>query len=538
MTAIEAESNALLDYLSRSKIQEVDTKGNVVRNSMAKVGTSSKEVELYKTLRDYYVYGIQYNQRGITFKAFGAEINTTKGLQKIQSVFSDKQLAFAVLPAAAQLIHGKIGSYIEATKGQIFNGEQWKEAEKFQLLNKKNIKMMHDLGHHFDIYTESELDRLVYEESREEHKYFDRAKYFGFRRADEAIDNTIMGAMLRNYGLDENGNHRNLKGLPEGTKSYWDLIDKKVLEETGKVKIEGMTKDSFISFKNAVQKGAIKVKGAVSADDISGYQANIYMKTAMQFKTWMPGIIKERVGKIRFDKDLDVVEYGRYRGVMDEYSYTGAANFKEYMKDVFLPNTAKLIWDIGTFGLSKSYSNIKADRRERAKAQYYRFLAKNPHLTDTVNFEDYVEARQAAIRASLTEFRAILAMSALVFGLGMKTDDEDEDSELYKEFGYPGRIIYKTLSRSAAEIGFTLNPMEAWRLAKNPIPVIGLLTDVFNTVGNTFDEGADLATGRKDKADKSPAGYYSRKWIVGFNQLFKIIDFIPYFEQDKESGLQ
>jgi hypothetical protein len=546
MNKIEAEVNAIIDFMARNRIQEVDTKGNIVKNTLAKAGLSSNEVQLMQTLRDYYIYGIKYAQRGKTFSVLGTDVNTTRLLQKTKAYYSKKNLAFAVLPAAAQLIHGKIGAFIEAEKGMMFNKKQWLEAEKFQTFNRKNIDMMHALGQHFDIYTESELDRAIYKESREKHKYLERAMFAPLRRTDEAIDNTILGAMMRNYGLDENGNHRRLKGLPEGTKSYWDLLDKEHWEKTGEIKIEGIDNDSFIHLKNAVQKGAIKVKGAVSDDDIAGYQASIYADLFMQFKTWMPGLLKERIGKIRYDHDLDLVEYGRYRAVMDEFSYAGSNNAFEYITKTFLGKSLELAWDIATFGFSKSMSKIEGNetKMKRAKLQFQRFLQKNPHLKDKISFEQYIEAKQAAIRAAVMEFRVVLVMAQMTWMMGALTagDDDKEkgkdgkrvkDGDLASAAGEWGaRTIYKVLARSANEVGFTLNPAELWRVVKNPIPLVGLITDVVNTIGNTVDEGVDLVSGREDKRDRTPPGYYSRRWIIGLNQLFRLFDF--FYEEDKK----
>jgi hypothetical protein len=550
MSEIEGETNALLDVLSEeARKQETTSEGKVIKSNLSKLGVSSVEYDTLRSHIDYHLYGVSERIRGTTTTILGKRINSIKAVKAAKSYLAKKALAFAVNPAIAQYFHGKAGVLIESHKGTIFTSEQAYEAQKDQF---KNIKMYQALGDFFDVHAESKITRMEYRISKEKTKIFDsRNQFAGYRWGSEAIDNTILGATLRNYGIDENGNIKRLKFIKvkEGQekKSLMDLFDRQKYLEEGVVEFAEMSDDNITQFKRIVQKAAIKVKGDVSEEDKAKYQYNAYLNALMQFKNWMPGILKERFGGIGYDSDLDVIDYGRYIGVIDEFSYEQGAKMTSYIGKVLIPNMTRLSVDLMTFGLTKNYAYLDSDgniavsggRLERAKAQFQRYLEKNPQDVGVADeeqlFKMFLEAKQGAIRSSLTEVRAALTLLSLILFLGMEGDDDDKKEPvtfMEKLQAWGGRQAYKTLNRTALEISFSLSPAEFANIIRNPIPLAGLITDGARVLGNTVDESMDYITGREDKRDRTPPFYYLSRWVIGVNQFRSVVDW--WYEQDKD----
>jgi hypothetical protein len=227
---------------------------------------------------------------------------------------------------------------------------------------------------------------------------------------------------------------------------------------------------------------------------------------------------------MKFNQVLDAMQYGRYRATFNEFEfYEGMAGI-EWMKQVVLPGLKNLSLELVTFGYGEN-ATINMDIAQR---QYDKWSIENPDMASKVTFKQFVEIKQKQVRAAMAEARIAIMMMMLVAGLGWKDDD---DKPLYSKTRL-GRLAYKALNRANSEITFAMSPSEFMRLTVNPIPIARLLSDVAKTVGNTLDEGRDLIFDENSPSDKTPPGFYSTQWIIGFNQLRKVVEL---YEQDKKN---
>ena len=83
--------------------------------------------------------------------------------------------------------------------------------------------------------------------------------------------------------------------------------------------------------------------------------ASLMFNVLFQFRSWMPGIVRERTSKLVYDDKLQAARWGRYRAAFAELGITDkdfVAGFqlKQYMSKIFLPNVAKFTLDLFTFG--------------------------------------------------------------------------------------------------------------------------------------------------------------------------------------------
>ncbi|MEE8564881.1 MAG: hypothetical protein V3S79_00695, partial [Candidatus Thermoplasmatota archaeon] len=528
MSEIEAKTLALKDILAHEQQILLTSKEEKLKDKTgeylhAKFGYAS---DMYKTFEkhvNYYLYGIKFEEKGRTFSILGKDINSVKSLQAAKEFFGVKVLGLGVIPAGAAFVAGKTALYIEGKKGQVFTNEQRINALKYRGTEAKKYKA---LGKFFEVYTEDYSYKAAINAAKGMHKYVNtRTMFAPFRWADENIDDHILISMSQNYGFDENGNIRRLKNLPKGTKSIWDLSSYN--EETGKLKIEGITENAYIQFRNAVKEKAISIKGAMSNEDINQTDVNLTLNLMMQFKTWMPGILKERFGKFEFNEDLDITSYGRYKALYSEYEYKQGMGGIKFMTSIVAPNLAKLAFDITTFGLAPTLG-MKRVNEKLARRQYEAWKLDNPEFADKVSFEDYLETKERQIKAVIVEMRVILLFASLISFLGAEGDD---GTPRYAET-YLGRQLYKIFNRAQSELTFAFTPSEFTRLTVNPLPLTRLITDVEKTIRNTFDETRDYITGENSPADKTPWGYYSTQWIRGMSQFRRLIEL---YEQEKKA---
>jgi hypothetical protein len=184
-----------------------------------------------------------------------------------------------------------------------------------------------------------------------------------------------------------------------------------------------------------------------------------------------------------------------------------------------------------SFGIFPSRLNKKRDIT-KARLQFEKWLNQNPSAkTEGVTFEDYLEIKEAQIRAVIMEIRIISLIAASALVLTMKGDD---GKPLYYS-NKVTRTLFKIFTKTGSELTFMWNPTETERLIKNPFPTTRLLTLFKNTMKNTIDESRDVVFGENSPQDKAPVFYYSSQWIYGVPQLTR---FFEVFENQKKTPYQ
>jgi hypothetical protein len=178
----------------------------------------------------------------------------------------------------------------------------------------------------------------------------------------------------------------------------------------------------------------------------------------------------------------------------------------------------RIILDLGTFGLAPTLG-IKRVNMDRAKRRFTEWQLRDKKFRNAT-FEEYLEIKEAQIKAGLAELRVLLIVSSLILYLG----GEGEDGEPRWQSSYFARKAYKVFEKARSELAFVWNPDEALGMVQNPIPLTSLLTSAKRTLENGLDETIDLLTGRDDPYDKAYPGYYAMHWLYGGSQIMRLID--------------
>jgi hypothetical protein len=266
---------------------------------------------------------------------------------------------------------------------------------------------------------------------------------------------------------------------------------------------------------------------------------DFFINQMMAFKSWMPALMTEYFGKLRYDETTQSMRWGRFRAYLNEYrkdlnltseQLESGKWFYAYMSKVVAPNLGKLALDVATFGIAPRLG-MKRVNETRARIMYDKWRVDHKNLRDKISYEDFLEIKEGQIKAMTMQLRFIIGMMALAMFLGAKGDDGEP--RYYENF--VTRNLYKMFSKAGSELTFMWNPAEFVRLVRNPWPLSGLITQFIKTVGNGFDESRDIMFGENSPQDKAPIGYYMIQWMEGGPQLSR---FFEVFENMKKSQYQ
>jgi len=541
MNSIEADVEGLRYLLENNKIQilERDNKGERFKNFAGewstKLGVDNKALDYYKQWQRYYIYGIKIDNSAIEVDAIG-DYSKTKLLLAAKSYVAGNVLALNLIGAAGAYGASRINLFYEGVKGIWYDTNSSNAATKSMATDWKKY---HALGELVEPFAE-DLTRL----KAHNLKLSNVSKYVSpetlmspYRKVDERIDLQILNSMSHYWGVDEDGSVKRLdklkkswekRGLKKTPKSIWELA--KYDNSKDELIIEGLSDEGMRMFRNAVREAKANITGLMTEEDINQANINIYTNLLMQFKNWMPGMYKERFDGIKYYRDYDIVQQGKYSVIGKELisGYTEADPWTK-VASMMIVSATKMAADIATFGLSrKLFGGFYKINQDAARIEYTKYIEQHPEAKD-MEFEDFVEMKQRQLASGLAEFRALLLIAMLVFAAGGDWDDDGHPD--YRD-NYALRQLYKVILKAQMELGFSTNPKDVITLlGKGLLPISKVLVDIANTFGNTVDESRDIVFGENSPQDKTPVGYYSTRWIKGVNGLRKTVDW--FYEQDK-----
>jgi hypothetical protein len=538
-----------------------DSLGRTLRGAIkgiaTKAGIETDTYKLFEELTDAYLYGIKFKDNNMKNSKF----NVTKLILKLKQYYGKSTLAFAVIPGLGAFIAGTTSSFFEASKGISFTRKNWLDAHHNLV---SDFKKYAALPLFFDVYAEDPTTVLI--ENKSANFWSKIMTYrnmmYPLRRADELMNNNFCNAMALNWGIDTEGilgvknklYRLNQPGVKTtGIKNIWDLttIDKK----SGKITIHGLTDDTdldrqmntYIAYRNAVKSTSANIIGSLSQEDLSRNETNLLQNVVMQFKSWMPGIVRERSGKLIYDDKIQAARWGRYRAAFSEFGlvdsdFETGFQLRQYVTKVFLPNVAKLTLDLMTFGLSpkigltgETYTDLDGKERKvrtniaRARRMYNQYMLDHKALMGKMTFDMFLEVKEAQMKTALTEMRTILGLFILIHLLGSGGgDDKKQPPYMANWFS---RFMYKNMTKAQSELTFMWSPQQFAQLVRNPIPMTGLLTRAMSTISNGLDETRDMLEGENSLSDKTPAGYYTIQWIYGGGQIARLLELYKTFEK-------
>jgi hypothetical protein len=530
---VEPHIEALRDIISIEGVKDLNESGGEKRSKVSGFASTLKgektdHVKLFDNLIKAHVYGVRMQDKNTKTAQF------LLGAARFQQM---KELSLAFLTWVGNFAQTTTGSYTEGVKGYYYDKKQWKKA-----VGMLGTDVYRAATYIFEVSSDRKFVKSKNLSASKVSKILSTdTLFYGFRKASELVSNQVLMSMLQNYGLDAQGNIRRLANLPDGTKSLLEMAEIKndIFTIKGLINEDGSITDKYTEFRNMVVNVASRVTGDMNQEDVNDANLHIVTNLMMRFKNWMPKMLNERFGGIRYNPLTKSIEEGRYWALKTNLTKEEGSWAKFVVTEV-VPEMSKFLFHITTFGGYKYKVN-----EFRAKIMLEEFKAQFPNdaKVQAMTLKDFMDYKQGQISASATELRVIFTLLAILGGLRGDWDDDGEPD--YKET-LGGRTMFRMLNRMRMEIAFFINTDDWYRLFRFPVPIIGLADDFILWVKNTKDEAGDWIYGeekereylakrlfganKEGKRDKKPIGYESIQWIPGY----KAIRMFEPFKQHEE----
>lgn len=568
---------ALRHVLENSQYEPSNMFGKPSRNELGDINTSKvgKDHAMYKYLDSMiklYWYGLS-SQKGFHSKVaslgkyeneegdrFERVLSVDKTLDTIRNLEMFRTLGGNPLSAFASFSAGLIQSRINSYKGMSYTKQNMNDSIRDRVSNRHKYLAF---SYAVDLNTEDIVTRALSQEELAKKKgqtgigdiFSDPTRREGVLRhvnarlamgiwsaGDEVINNLLLSSISRNYYYNKERNlvrrikpelHRNEDGsLKEGIIPIWDMFSYN--NDTGEMKLEGVSDETadkiFTQMRNITMAVQNRVKGSADSLDKAQYQTNSLLRIMSQYKNWMPGIMRERFGKLRYDDRTDILEWGRWKVAganLKTYTNTQKEEFLSpylWIKSIGLPFVGKFMADafyLHSHGNKGKFQEVldgtSTDKffKERLRLMYNEYIQANPRLKDFITFEDFIRIQQGQLLAGAIQARFVLALTIMVLLVG-SAFSEDEESW---EDTFASRRLLMLLSKIKRELAFFIDPTDVYNTVAKPFPVLGFFNDGAKALGNFLDESIGTDT------DKTGFFHYSSKFLP-FNKFLKFVGII------------
>jgi hypothetical protein len=310
-------------------------------------------------------------------------------------------------------------------------------------------------------------------------------------------------------------------------KAKFESEVKRLLEEKGVLKlakiennefvIPGVDRrsDSVIELRRKVQQLSKDALGNLSQDDLRSINMNIFGKSFMLFKNWIPRLVDVRMGNLKYNSGSDAYEWGRMRMV-----------FRVISDDV-LRSLTNL-----TNSLQGNDKGVEYMRQlfEKKKADYEAETGKTLEMTEA----EFMDLVRKNIKAQLIDALFMIGLFSLFLGLKALAPDDDEDENVKNAH----KFMLRAADKIRDELWFFYDPTSFTSLVSTGIfPSMGYINNFKTLVTNFRKETYGIAIGDDETVEKTYVIKYLMKSFPVTNQATQILP-IFYPEMAKDLGLR
>ena len=478
-------------------------------------------------------------------KFTNAQVSLNKSLSWLNNTFQLKALGLNPISALSNFLGGSFQSYINA--GTYFTKSQFAKNE-FLIAGRMNgVDAKKYIGalEYFLPLTENynqilakklSLSKLSQEGvqdflmilMRKSDQYVQTVNFFSY------LDNTIV----------ENGQLVNAREFLRATPEYANIYNvtgaerkaleakfeedvKKLVDEKGVMKlaevkgdelvIPGIERksDSVISLRRKVQAVTKDALGNLSEDDLRTINLNVYGKSFMVFKNWIPRLVDVRLGNLKYNSATEAYEWGRSR----------------------------MVWRVLSEGVIESISNLSSaalgnDEKwvaqmknlyEKKKTDYLKDTGKELRMTEA----EFLDLVNKNIRNQATDVLFYLSLTSL-FLLAKALPPDDEDKATQNRYKYMIRVIDKVKD----EVGFFYDPTSIIGLTASGIfPSLGYIDNFKKLFTNFGNEMYGMAIGDEKLVDKNQVVKYALKGFPITSQ-FDAVFLLLFPDLAKDLGMK
>ena len=517
----------------------------------------------------FYIYGE---------KKQDSSAAANKVVDTMVKVSSYKSIALNMLSASAGHVNAEAQLNYLAKKANYFSreslGKSRKDQKRFKALlesfrkSTKDTEKVESKMLFAAMFFEMAQESLTYEKANSVSASTMRSTmkkdfaYFMQRWSDDVIDNTTLGAMMRDYAIDPTTGHaqpiyklkefykNNPKYKNTEWKSLWDSIimhgqdlpDSLTSEQRDKLDMskgpvilnqhtgEIMGDKTFTDFRRKAKEVVSRAKGNMSNADTALYKTYAVGRLLMQYRGWIPSTVLERVKSEQYNLTMEQFEVGRWVAAQKMLLRRVDSKWKQFLIQVIPFVEADF---------SENTSTDILDEMTPMQIKYRQFIADNPHLEpdkdnpsiDQISYEEYYNTYVGELKILAKEIQTYFAIA----GVGMLFlmaggDDEYKENPLM-------RGLMELIDRVLLELGFFLPAPyvglgETMQLVtRKPAASVDVITSTGKTITNTFTELFDFISGVESdekrvldltgpfelewvtKKDKTSKGYYFHQWV-------------------------
>ena len=363
------------------------------------------------------------------------------------------------------------------------------------------------------------------------------------RNSDWAVQTSNFYSYLKN-SIVENGEIVNARELvrsqpkyqnkykltSEERKSLDEQFEKEVkelVEEKGVLKlaqivdnefvIPGVERksDSVIKLRRIVQQISKDALGNLTEDDVRTINMNIYGKSFMVFKNWIPRLADVRFGNLKYNNASDAYEWGRMRMI-----------YRIISEDL-----------IGS--LNNLYGSLTANEKgvdfirqlyKKKKDDYEKDTGKELDMTE----DQFIDLVRQNIKSQILDVIFLTSLFILITALKANAPDDEEDAATKAQY----RFMVKMADKFRDELMYFYDPTSLQGLVSGKIfPALGLIDNFRKGTTNFLKENWALATGDEETAEDTKVIKY---WLKTFPFTNQVAGYLPMFfpELAKDLGLK
>lgn len=285
-------------------------------------------------------------------------------------------------------------------------------------------------------------------------------------------------------------------------------VTKKLVD--GKLEIPGFDINNVNELQrltNLTRRIARNATGGMSDSDMNRASMNIWLKSMMVFKGWIPKLLKTRfseLAEVSDDFSTTIDEDGMTIG--QKYDIGRIRLFGHVLGDGIIQGAANIhniivLNDAGLARLDKMYEDFAASYEKRTGKVLQMDKA------------DFIDLMRNNLRNQVKELAMLMSLFAMYLSLGFMAPDDDEDKATKNFY----RFSLRTVDKFVNELSFFYNPVEFQKLLSgSAFPALGIFSDIERFTSHFFMEttGVDLSemdrSSEEVRKQAQPIKYFSK----------------------------
>lgn len=259
--------------------------------------------------------------------------------------------------------------------------------------------------------------------------------------------------------------------------------------EDGKLVIPGLDLNNTTELQrltNLTRRISRNATGGLSDSDMNRMGMNIWTKSMMVFKNWIPKLVDTRFSELRRVSDdfsVTINEDGISEG--DKYEI-GRIRLWAYVMGTSIRDKSSNIYNI--LSMNDKGLALLDEMYEDFSEKYEKRTGKPFNMTK----EDFIDMIKDNLRNEAKELAILLSLFGMMFSLGFVAPDDDDDKATKNFYRYSQKVIDKFIG----ELSFFYNPVEFQKiLSGGMFPAIGIFSDIERFASHTTMEitGYDIS---------------------------------------------